>query len=1053
MAVHVNRHLADNQYIAAIGVVYNKTGHPFLLAETFNPTMLVDPKNQPPALLIALPKNLKQAYDVGLEVAKSERLEENVKRNARNKGVKKTDELARYMGIDTETLSKKEIYGAQQVDMNKAVNRASFFEYKNKEFVAKVMNLGLNDDFPQTQWDALRHIEEFISSGRQGHFFKINGFVASSHDPESQNVFDGYPVDFPDPNDPSKTFSRQVVTGTALGLEPIFSPRSATYLMEKQLADREKAAALGFTFETENNYKITAAEKVVFATQRTLLEQTELMHTKDVHGANPNYETDHELAGQIPAKTTAFQRMAKDGFASIASKVSVKNEVPLALSHIAPVADPDEKIRAQAIVDFKNELGKAITEYHQMHSDKTHAKDLLGMNTGLVLDVWSKTPSDESQDGVKNGYKTRQGFGMYVDLQDKSKGERTADNRTQSIMDQLKDVIHLRDQATINYLGERTESKTGRPPKFNYKGSLHHNLTHHLNDLVKAETEALKHAIDNYLVGLSVNESNSPEIAELTNISDGLNNNEGKYGASIQLTKFVKDHPLTAEKVLSKANLAPATKYEIQRTTNAITDIEKKYAASTGLRSLLLADRETDTGPIVLNPNDAKFGQIETPEWFHRGDHGMSDSYYNNILLPTKQITTKFLDQESYLDSVTLLHLPKAGSVYGELMKDMASLRDGNLQTPELQKNRILTHPTFQVATVKRWASHDNDGFNKWYNSNERDEKLAGSVDRLKRYNDHLSQIQPASVGSGSIVKGKDTLDEHGFHGTAYIHANPVSLGTIATRHKKDIQQYEKEGKLKYSLDSNVMTREERSFASNFGKSYTTPIAAYKPHLITKDGQSMKPISPSVGSFQILEGTYPPALGKTIGMNFDPSSAGVIKGHDRTDYTSHPYAQALNPMNDLSEFNAQLERSSASFRKMVEMNSPGLQHLGELGLQAFAPIAHEGNIQFSFLQMQRDKNNVDNTVARERDYDRSPGYNNRNSGIQVETSQYERDAIADSVAPTDDQRRIAEQMSSVTLEFSMPTLDIDSDLSPPAETTKPQPKTPSVDNDDMGPSL
>lgn len=1039
MAVHVNRHITDNQYISAIGIVHDKTGTPFLLAETFNPTVIANLENPPPALLIALPDSVDKAYHIGRQVATSYQLEGNIKNSARNKGNLKINELAKYLGIDSESASKNEIYGNQQVNTNSVEQRALFVSGMNENFVTTILGKPAEGEEIGTPNQALEKINGLIASGRQGHFFKMRGFIASGPSTD-QNVFDGYTVDFPDPEDPTKTYPRQVITGTAIALEPVFSPRQAIGHAENKIKTQNEAINRGFGVVMEDGIDITHAEKVVFATQRVMMSDTTLVSAEDIHSPNVEFETNEALASQIDVKKTTFARTHLSGYASVSSDVVVKNEVPLALSKIPTVTDHDPKLRQQGIHQFHRELGKAISEYHSMHENREHAKDLLGLNTGLVLDVWSKSPEDASKDGVKNGYKTRQGFGMYVDLQDKSVGARTADGRTQSIMDQLNDIVNLRDKATLDYLGERQERKGGKPPTFNYRTSTHKKLANHLNDLIKAETGAIKIALDDYVNKISEGEKNLPENMQIVEILDGLKSDdpEDNNNAALNINKFAKDHPLIAEKILDEAKLEATTKYDIQRTANAMLDIEKKYAANTGLRSIFLAGREGDVGPIILNPDDPKFGKIHPPEWFHKGKSGMSNSYFEKELLPKKQLTTRVVDNENFLDKVTVINLPRAASVYGELIKDMADIRLDEAQTPELQKNRILTHPTFQIATVKRWSANDTAGFEKWYNSKERKEDKTNDSAQVMRYNDYLTQIQPSLVGkaSSSLAKMQQTKTQYekaGLSGSAYKYGTVESLGTAASsRLGEVVERRDKEGKVVKEFDARLLSRTERIYASNFGQSYTSPIAAYKPHLLAKDGASMSPIDPNVGSFQTLEGTYPPAIGKTIRINFNPKSQHLIKGIDRTDYISYPVAQPLNPLNDLGDFNKHLEKSSASFRKMVELQTPGLEQLGNLGVSAYIPIAHLSNIQYSFFQMQKDKNDISNSTmpARSHDYGierdgvSSVGYTDYYKNTK--DAQYDAKKVENrALKPSDDQLAIAERMENASFDFSVPMLDIE----------------------------
>lgn len=1030
MAVHVNRNLADNQSIAAIGIIHNEHNEPFLLAESLNPMLLTNEDNQPPLLLIALPESEKKAGEVAQEMAKNYQYTANITKVSKNKGVKKTDGLAHFRDNAASSLSSNEVYAARQLsnasqlDNNKNSSYEAIFASKTQDMVKSV----LGDEYIDTSTpaDALNKISNLTASGRKGHIFRAQGLVLTSHDANAQNVFDGYTVELPNPDNPSKPLARQVVTATALALKPIFSPRSAIRQIENEV---DNIGALHSEYDTSEK------ERMVFATKRVMMGDTHLMSAQEAQLRDLDWSKDSKAAADIEKKSTGLAKAPNKGYVAISSNVAVKNEVPLALSHIPSVADPDSELRTTGIRQFHTELGKAISEYHQAHlNTPTHHKDLMGLNTGLVLDVWSKTPTEAGKDGVKNGYKTRQGFGMYVDLPDKTSSRNTtAEARTQSITDQLTDIVHLRDQATLDYLGERKESAGGRPPTFDYSQSKHSKLTEHFRNLIKSEIGALRVSVGHYVESLDGRQLQSPENQLLKNINEKPEAEAFEVGE--QMLQILRANPTIAKRILNSANLEQATQIDIQRTTNALTDIEKKYAANTGLRAIFLAEREENTGPIVLNPNDEKFGSIQAPEWFHKGPTGMRDKYFEK-LLPTKQLTTHYMDHDNHLDKVTVTNLPRASSVYGEIMKDMASLRHNDLQTPELQKQRILTHPTFQIATVKRWNDLDSAPFNEWYNGSEMNAEVAYQADKssdnkLMRYAGYLEQVQPIARTSGKNARNseKQILEDAGLTAMAASFGNKLSMGNVLTEVEHRLGT-----KLESQISASVFNRNEKLYTSSFGYATTNPIAAYKPHLIgNKGGSLIIPLDNSPGSFQNLEGIYPPAFAPGIHVEMNPGASFAYRNIDRTDYRSEPKLISLNPLNDLEHINAALSHTSRAIDKMFETKSPALPQLAMLSKEAKSPLAHVENLQYAFFTMQKDKNDVSNAITPEsvrtqrQDQDQDLSRSHK-SMMQAKIEQsYE----ASGIAPTQQQIQEAYAIAEQNISIDMPAFDAENEQNTP----------------------
>lgn len=945
MAVHKNRHLADIQYIAAVGIIRDQYGNPHLLAESLNPQHYQEEERQPPLLLLALPESPDKAKTMGNFLTQSNSAVKSLGNIAKGRGLKKTDVIEQFRDTATYALDKHDLYNIRQYSQQDAKNTAAKFERQAYEFSNEILNKN-GDVKPEhiNQFNALNKIDHEISNGYSGHIFRMAGFVATSPS-KDMNVFDGFEVDFPDPNDPSVTYKRPVVTATAIGLKPIMTPDQAIQDLY-ELSTHQQGALV------DNKHLTQAVEDVSMSTQRLIIEKITPTRNEEQSSVWTNQYAGFDEPG-------VHQKNLLSGTSSeirgVQANLLLQNETILAAGKIPTITESDKEKRRNAIQEFHKGLGEAIENYNKM---RQNGDGRSFKNSGLVLEVWSKSPDDSGKNGAKNGYKTRAGYGLYVDLQatytsDEMRKDRNAPGK--SIINQLETIVNYRDKATEDYLGPVYEGDDKTLPKFIYKQSMHSQLTDHLRNLVKSELNNIKSGMVSYLGKMPAEERQTPEAKEIERLADPKNN-LAQSDISRDLAHLLRNKPGLGKEILKEANLDSKVSLDIQRTTSGLVDIEKKYAAVTGLRSTLLAERDRDMGPIIINPNNPELGQIQTPEWFHKGTGGLNDKFFKNTLLPTKQFRVSVNPSHpgAALEKVDLKNMPLASSVYGELMKDMANMRHDDLQNPELQKNRILTHPTFQINTVVRHTDPRNPEVNKSYNSDNREEY----ENTLKKFSGPFAQILPApqsSKSSASNIRAEEQhiFNEHGLAGTALSVGSSLSVGQVAERIKQR-QGLESISQIK----AETMDRVERLNASNLGNSITHPIAAYKPYVNNRGKRTFYEMDNSRGSFENLEGkqilSITPAIlvQKPDGAPLNTPTPGFI---------TVPQIDSRNPMVDLSKVNAALENSAKSVHYMKYANTPGLQQLQELAEVASAPVRNPSNFVNAILTMNKDKNDVSNT--------------------------------------------------------------------------------------------
>lgn len=1082
MAVHANRNLADNQLISVLGVVRDQNNQPHLLAETLNPDHRLQQDRVPPLLLIAVPDTVEKAGQMGFALSRDIQISQNLGSLAANSKAKVTEILGEFRDMAASAIPESKKYAAKQFSPDEAQKSYSHYKSQSAEFVDYVMGEKAAES-GYTPRDALNAIGKQTDYGIRGHVLQMKGFIPTSHD-KDQNVFDGYNVEFPDPTDPSKNYQRPVVVGTAMALSVMYTPEHARANLHSSIRKGKNAdspdlyrgtvATPAMASQKENT--IPSDHKAVFTTTRVIMGETTLV-ADSVQGVGPLNEWSNTVPTpeDMMAKKTALTSGTVKGYVAISSDISIKNEAILAASNIPTVSDPDPERRKMGIRQFHAELGQAISDYNAMFINR-HATvgeavpgnlkdhvDINTRNTGLVIDAFTKTPTDSGKDGVRNGYKARQAFGIYIDLPDNADGaDRDANKHGLSLIHQLQDIVNLQDQPTLDYLGERRD---GHPPKFDYKTSKHAQLSNHFKNLVRSEIIAIRQGVDDYLKTLSSQEMQLPENVILSNAANDPERNNFKMGSTI--THVLRENPAIVESVLEKSKLEPTTRREISRTTNALIDIEKKYAANTGLRAIFLAEREHDSGPIILNPQDEKLGRIEVPEWFHKGHSGMSDMYFEKHLLPSRNVTANVVSFDNQIDKVKVLNMPRASSIYGEMMRDMADIREGKIQTPELQKNRVLTNPTFQIKTVKRWTDQNSREFNQWYNGSKLNPSLVHDKKAVVEkeydsnlYAEFLKQIQPTprSTNSSLASREKQRLEQQGFKGISASFANEASLGSLISRAKNRPRHG-----AGAEFDSRQFTRDEKLHASHMGYTTVMPHPAYVQNLLDgRDGQSLgvKRMG-NTPQLQNLEGmkvtSYAPAISVDFKSNASLSVDSISSIYTGM-FTTKPQVSSVNPLIDMDKINAQLAFSTKSIEEMEKRQTPGLAQLQQLTAVASGPVFAHEHVQHAVLTMYKDKYDVGNTV--ERDYSNDNSYNNSNargySGAEHSGPSKHSHVVAGKLEeaknpqndfePTQDQREQAAILAQQTM-IAVPDFSFD-DVAAPKAPAKPEVKAPELDDDD-----
>lgn len=1022
MAVHANRHLTDSQYITPVGVIQDQYGIPYLLAETLNIQHQQDADKRPPMLMIALPESTKQAWDLGYEMSISQNTTQKLRDKANVENQKKTEVLNSFKENIIKDFTSNELYGIAQYSQSEAKNLAEIFENTNKGLVANTFGGGAVKEGKLGPQDVILSIGNEISNGQAGHVYKLIGFIPTSHDAE-QNVFDGYQIDMPDPKDPAKTIKRDVVVGSAMGMTQQITPQQAI----NQIFEHDKNDP-SFRMQFNGTYTAHTDNSVVMASKRVILEDINLVEAKEVR--QNQFENTNPAYANVPVRgKNILDTVIKDGYRSMETNMAVKNEITLATSEIPTVTDPDPTKRTNGIRTFHSELGRAIEEYTTMRKEQDGRSY---KNSGLVLDVWSKAPSDDTKNGARNGYKNRQGFGMYVDLQDQSTlkeygGDRDAPGL--DIIRQLSDIVHLRDKATIDYLGPHKEHvmKEGKPPVFDYNQSTHSKLRNHFNKLIRSEINAVVASAHDYVLKTPPHERETVEFKQIERIAD-RNSGVSEKDKAGMVQDLLRISPTMGEKVLSSARIDQSIRKDITRTANAIVDIEKKYAANTGLRAIFLAERDSaDKGPITLNPDNKKLGVIPTPEWFHTSRGGLTEAYFRDTLLPTRQLTINMINPHTGMEEKkTLINLPRANSIYGEMMKDMAAIRDDNAQEPDAQMKRILTNPTFQINTVTRTTDPNSARFNDWYNGRKKDSMDGKTLEEqqtiTQQFNKLLEQVQPSvqNIGQKFKSEAQKVFEKTEMQGMAASFGNVANLSTVV---ENVVARTYTQGP---EVDSRLMNRAERMNASSFGNKITRPAPAPSPHFKSEDG-TLTPVSNSPGDFAKLEGKKV----SNIHAGIDVVLTQGYLGSPNARFTTVPNIQSTNPMTNVQHLNEQVRDSLHSVALMYDRQTPALGQLQELGVVAVQPIAHVQNLQYAYYTMQKDINDVSNT--RRPDYDNSlsndGGGRREHDGPVVDVKFDEEDKTP---SLTNDEMKRIQEKSMANAVLAMDDFDISAPSTPAA---------------------
>lgn len=916
MAVHKNRYLADNQFIAAVGVIQNANGNHFLLAETLNPQHYQE-NEKPPLLMLAVVDSDKAASGLGYLASTAQESIKNIAQLAKGKDINKVEYLNKFLE-NNKSVTKNEAVVASQFNPEKAAQSAKYFSA-----VTDKMNQAFGGSNPH---ENLKIMAKQMQNGLTGHVFKMSGLVATSPS-NQQNVYDGFEVDMPDPMNPSKTIKREVVTGFVLGLEPVLMPQQS--VESKRILQ-----------PNESLYLDGSDQRVSLTTRRVKVENVDLIRGEDMAFPETNYAKPDDYKDKTAAIYKQISRADMDKkIHSIAFDLSVKQETILAASNIPTITDPDPHKRQTGLHNFHENLYEAIVDYNKIRHE---GDGRTFKESGLVLEVWSKTPTDPGKDGVRNGYKNHAGFGMGVDLTtvltaDDLRSDKDAAGL--ATLKKLEEIVSLKDQATLDYLGERVEQTDSKnPPTFKKGTSKHHKLGQHLGELVKSELDAIQHNLAKYLDEQQEKDAMNSRDVELKMALDDYVSGPNKSSTTFSLiiANSLRQSPELQDVLLSDANLSSSMSANIQRTVDAMVDIEKKYASVTGLRSVLLANRTSNEydSDIILNPDDPKLGSIKTPEWFNLAK--MNDGYFKEVLLPTRSFTSVYQtnNPNQPYQKFVVEDVPMGRSLYGEFIKDMAEIRHDNLQTPELQKQRILTNPTFQINTVVRREDVLGKTLSQYYNGEQnKDIDTPEIKDLLKQFS----------------LESKSKQFQH----LNRMNARGLQLMTYNMHQEQDLQNRldtKVDGDLRLKDDKPIfkatnMTVKDRKIFPNLGYNFNNPIHAYKP-FFQKDGFAHEADN-SVGSFSNLEG-------QKI-YNFAPAIAVQDVGGRQVTFAQ---IENKNPLAKVDRINENLKNSADSVSFAINNNMPALQRLQEISVYAASPLFKKDDFVHAFWKMNSNKHDL-----------------------------------------------------------------------------------------------